>query len=189
MNSWCFFVKKRESYNNEILFYPLMKLSTIAIYFFLFLFSYKGEGQNLKLPKKFHGKVVAVKDGDTIEVLYENNIVTIRLAHIDCPEIKKHQPFGQAAKKFTSDICFGQLVTVENEGKFDRYRRCIAVIFNYNNENVNKALVKSGLAWHFLKYSTDRSYDALETIARKRKVGLWADENPTPPWQWRKPKE
>lgn len=162
-----------------------MNLPTIAISCFLFLFSCKGEEQNLKVPKIFHGKVVAVKDGDTIEVLYENNTVTIRLAHIDCPEIKKHQPFGQAAKKFTSNICFGQLVTVENEGKFDRYKRCIAVVINDKNENVNKALVKAGLAWHFLKYSTDTSYDELETKARLSKIGLWADESPTPPWQWR----
>ena len=110
-----------------------------------------------------------------------------RLAHIDCPEVKKQQPFGQAAKKFTSDICFGQMVTVENDGKFDRYKRLIAVIINNKNENVNKALVEAGLAWHFLKYSTDTSYDSLEAKARQNKIGLWADENPTPPWQWRKP--
>jgi micrococcal nuclease len=164
-----------------------MNLPKITLCCFLFLFSNRGERQNLKLPKIFQGKVIAVKDGDTIEVLYENNALTIRLAHIDCPEIKKHQPFGQAAKKFTSNICFGQLVTVENEGKFDRYKRCIAVIINDKNENVNKALVKAGLAWHFLKYSTDTAYDKLEAIARQSKVGLWADENPTPPWQWRKP--
>jgi len=164
-----------------------MSLPKIAICCFLFLCSFKGDDQYSKLPKKFHAKVIAIKDGDTIEVLYENNPVSIRLAHIDCPEIKKQQPFGQAAKTFTSDICFGQIVTVENEGKFDRYKRCIAVIINDNNENVNKALVKAGLAWHFLKYSKDSTYDDLETIARKSKIGLWADENPTPPWQWRKP--
>ncbi|MFT3679787.1 MAG: thermonuclease family protein [Ferruginibacter sp.] len=164
-----------------------MKLPKIAIcWLLLLLLSFK-EGQQGKLPAKFQGKVTAVKDGDTIEVLYEKSTVMIRLAHIDCPEVKKHQPFGQAAKKFTSGICFGQMVTVENEGKFDRYKRLIAVIINNNNENVNKALVKAGLAWHFLKYSTDNSYDELEAVARKNKIGLWADEHPTPPWQWRKP--
>jgi len=164
-----------------------MYLPKIALCFLFMLCSFKGTEQYVKLPKIFQAKVIAVKDGDTIEVLYENNAVMVRLAHIDCPEIKKHQPFGQAAKQFTSNICFGQLVTVENEGKFDRYKRIIAVIINNKNENVNKALVKAGLAWHFLKYSTDTSYDALEAIARQNKMGLWTDENPTPPWQWRKP--
>lgn len=164
-----------------------MSISKFAIFCFLSLYSCKAKEQHLSLPKDFQGKVIAVKDGDTIEVLYNNNTITIRLAHIDCPEIKKHQPFGQAAKKFTSDICFGQMVTVENDGAFDRYKRLIAVIINVQNENVNKELVKAGLAWHFVKYSTDTSYDDLELVARHNRTGLWADENPTPPWEWRKP--
>lgn len=141
----------------------------------------------VKFPTTFQAKVVGVKDGDTIEVLYENNPIVIRLAHIDCPEIKNHQPFGMAAKKFTANICFGQTVTVDNEGKFDRYKRLLAVIFNNQHKNVNKALVEAGLAWHFVKYSTDKSYDSLEAKARQNKIGLWADDNPTPPWLWRKP--
>lgn len=164
-----------------------MNLYKIAIFCILFLFSCQGTEKNLSLPEDFQGKVIGVKDGDTIEVLYESNPITIRLAHIDCPEIRKHQPFGQAAKKFTSDMCFGQIVTVENNGKFDRYKRLIAVIINDKNENVNKELVKTGLAWHYLKYSTNTSYDELEAVARQRKIGLWADENPIPPWEWRKP--
>lgn len=133
------------------------------------------------------GRVIAVKDGDTIEILFDGKPLTIRFAHIDCPELKKGQPFGQAAKKLTSDLCFGQTVTVINEGKYDRYKRLIAVIINEKNENVNKELVKAGLAWHFKKYSTDTSYDDLELNSRQNKIGLWADDNPTPPWDWRKP--
>ncbi len=145
------------------------------------------EKQHPEFPKDFRAKVIAVKDGDTIDVLYDGNTVAIRFAHIDCPEIKKRQPFGQAAKKFTADICFGQMVSVENEGKFDRYKRLIAVVFNNKNQNVNKELVSAGLAWHFAKYSSDTSYDGLEAIARRNKNGLWADESPTPPWNWRTP--
>lgn len=166
-----------------------MKLFKTTILCFLFLFSSQAAVKNSILPINFQGKVIAVKDGDTIEVLYLNNTIKIRLAHIDCPEVKMHQPFGQAAKQFTSSICFGQIVTVINQGKFDRYKRLIAVVINNKNENVNKALVKAGLAWHFLKYSADSSYAQLEVIARKNKVGLWADKNPTPPWLWRNHKK
>lgn len=104
--------------------------------------------------------------------------MTIRFAHVDCPEIKKGQPFGKAAKQFTSDHCFGQIVTVIDEGRYDRYKRLIAVILNEKNENVNKELVKEGLAWHFKRYSTDASYADLELVAKQNKVGLWIDENP-----------
>ena len=140
-----------------------------------------------EISNEITGKVIAVKDGDTIEILFDGKPMTIRFAHVDCPEIRKGQPFGQAAKKFTSDLCFGQTVTVINEGKYDRYKRLIAVIITEKNENVNKELVKAGLAWHFIKYSSDISYDDLELTARQNKIGLWADDNPTPPWNWRKP--
>jgi endonuclease YncB( thermonuclease family) len=132
------------------------------------------------------GKVIAVKDGDTIEILYDGRPLTIRFAHIDCPELKKSQPFGQAAKKFTSEHCFGQNVTVISEGKYDRYKRLIGVIVNESNENINKELVKAGLAWHYKKYSTDASYDSLELVARQNKIGLWIDPDPVAPWDWRK---
>jgi micrococcal nuclease len=164
-----------------------VKIFKIALVFFFLLFSCKGQQVQSKLPNNFQAKVIGVKDGDTIEVLFENEPITIRFAHVDCPEIKKHQPFGQAAKKFTSDICFGQIVTVENNGEFDRYKRLIAVIINDRNENVNKELVKAGFAWHFRKYSTDKSYHDLEFVARQNRTGLWADDNPIPPWDWRKP--
>lgn len=162
-----------------------MKSPKILFCLFIFLFSCESKNINHQLPKHFRSKVIAVKDGDTIDVLYDNIPVKIRFAHIDCPEIKNHQPFGQSAKKFTSDICFGQTVTVNSEGKFDRYNRLIAVIINENNKNVNKELIKAGLAWHFKKYSSDSSYASLENAAKIARVGLWADEFPIPPWIFR----
>jgi micrococcal nuclease len=155
------------------------------IFFLLFFLSCSNKAK--KIDKIITGKVIAVKDGDTIDILFDGKAFTIRFAHVDCPEIKKDQPFGQAAKKFTSDLCFGQIVTVINEGKYDRYKRLIGVIINEKNENINKELVKAGFAWHFKQFSTDSSFDDLELVARQNKIGLWAEENPIPPWNWRKP--
>lgn len=154
---------------------------------FLLLLFLSCSSEVKEIEKQITGKVIVVKDGDTIEILFDGKPLKIRFAHVDCPEIKKGQPFGQTAKKFTSDLCFGQTVTVINEGKYDRYKRLIAVIINEKKENVNKELVKAGLAWHFKKYSKDTSYNELELTARQSKIGLWADGNPTPPWDWRKP--
>ena len=56
----------------------------------------------------------------------------------------------------------------------------------FNNININKELVKNGLAWHFKKYSSDVEYAKLERQARKSKVGLWKEKNPIAPWDWRK---
>ena len=53
-------------------------------------------------------KVIGVKDGDTMAILFENKQIVVRLAHIDTPE--KNQPFGLKAKQFASDFCFGKTV-------------------------------------------------------------------------------
>lgn len=130
------------------------------------------------------GKVVAVKDGDTIEVLIEGKAITIRLSDIDCPE--KKQPFGTQARQFTSAKCFGQEVVVKHKGKRDRYQRLIAEIINEKGENVNLELVKAGFAWHFKKYSTDNKYAEAEIASRNTRIGIWAEPHPVPPWEWRK---
>jgi endonuclease YncB( thermonuclease family) len=137
-------------------------------------------------PSGLSGKVISVTDGDTIDILYENKPLRIRLEHIDCPEIRKKQPYGAAAKKFTSDKCFGQVVSIKHRNQIDRNKRLIGEVINADGLNVNKALVKAGLAWHFIKYSSNHEYAALEKSARAMKVGLWTDPNPTPPWNWRK---
>lgn len=140
-----------------------------------------------KYPSNLSGKVIGVTDGDTIDILYDNKPLRIRLAHIDCPEIRKQQPFGAQAKKFTSDNCFGQIVRVLHKNELDRNKRLIGEVINAQGLNINKELVKSGLAWHFIKYSSSQEYAVLEKNARATKVGLWKDPHPTPPWNWRKP--
>lgn len=132
----------------------------------------------------FEGKVIGVKDGDTIEVFYNGQGQTIRLLDIDCPE--KKQASGQKAKQFTSDFCFGKNVRVESNGT-DRYGRVLGTVY-VDGQNLNKALVKAGLAWHFKRYSKDQEYAELENEARSKKVGLWSESNPIAPWDFRKQK-
>ena len=135
--------------------------------------------------QKITAKVVGVKDGDTFVVLHEKKEIVVRLEHIDAPE--KNQPFGYKAKKFVSDFCCGKTVVVIGNGKKDRNGRWIGEIF-YNNQNLNKELVRNGLAWHYKRYSKSANYADLETAARKKKIGLWRDKDPGAPWNWRKSK-
>ena len=132
--------------------------------------------------QQFSGKVVAVKDGDTIEVLWEGKAQMVRLEHVDAPE--KRQDFGSVAKQFVSDFCFGKTVRVVGNGKRDRNGRMIAEVF-YNNQNLGKELVRNGLAWHYKKYSKSSVYAELEIRARARKNGLWKNDEAVAPWLWR----
>lgn len=133
----------------------------------------------------FTAKIIRILDGDTMEALYQNKPVKIRLAHIDAPEHKKKQAFGVQAKKALSNLCFGQTVTVHSE-KLDRYGRLIAIVVNNKKQVVNQEMIKLGMAWHFKKYSKDNLYAQLEIQARKQQKGLWKLPKPVPPWEWRK---
>lgn len=132
------------------------------------------------------GRVVGVSDGDTLTVLDSNNTqFKIRLAAIDAPE--KAQPFGQRGKQKLSDLCFGKSASIQIIST-DRYGRSVGDV-DCAGVNANEMMVQSGLAWVYRKY--DKGYGhlyGLEEDARNTRRGLWADDNHTPPWEWRKAK-
>jgi endonuclease YncB( thermonuclease family) len=134
------------------------------------------------LPLFFTAKVVGVKDGDTIEILYAGKSETVRLIDIDCPE--KKQPFGTKAKQFTSAMCFGKTVQIRTDGKRDKYKRMLATVF-VDKKNMNEELVKAGLAWHYKQYSKKEAFAKLEMKARKKRVGLWGEGRAVEPWVFR----
>ncbi|SHJ81533.1 nuclease homologue [Arenibacter nanhaiticus] len=77
------------------------------------------------------------------------------------------------------------MVTILSKGYFDRNGRLIGEIFDADGININKEMVRLGMAWHFKKYSDDMSYDKLEIEARDSKIGLWKDKEPVAPWDFR----
>lgn len=136
---------------------------------------------------EFTGKVVKVLDGDTICVLGDGQIVKIRLSDIDCPE--KCQPFGKAAKLFTSSQTFGKNVVVvsgESSPSVDRYGRTIASVFLPDGTCLNNGLLREGYAWQYTKYSNNPDLAHLQDEARSNGRGLWIESNPIPPWLYRK---
>ncbi len=132
----------------------------------------------------YEAKVVGVTDGDTIKVLKDNRTVKIRLHGLDCPE--KKQAFGTKAKQYTSEMVYGKTVEVNATDK-DRYGRTVAWVY-VDGQNLNLALVKAGLAWHYKRYSSDQALAEAEVEARKGKVGLWSDPHAIPPWEFRRSK-
>lgn len=131
---------------------------------------------------EFSGKVVSIKDGDTIEVMNGGRAERIRLAEIDCPE--SSQAFGDRAKQFTGDIVFGKVVTVKVRD-IDRYGRTVGEVILPDGKSLNRELVSAGLAWWYRQYSEDESIGKLESEARAARKGLWVDANPTAPWDYR----
>ena len=130
-------------------------------------------------------KVIGVKDGDTVEVMDNHNKTTIlRLAEVDCPE--KKQPYGNAAKQFTSKAVYRKTISYIITNK-DRYGRSVAKVY-YKNKYLSSELIKNGLGWHYKKYSNSKELALLEQKARTQRIGLWVDPNPVYPSDWRKGK-
>ena len=129
----------------------------------------------------FEGKVIRVSDGDTIVVLTQDKEqIKVRLNGIDAPE--KKQPFGKQSTKSLANLVAGKTVEIKKEGN-DRYGRTIGTVL-LDGLDVNKEMVANGYAWAFRKYS--KKYAPDESNAKHEKLGLWAEEDPTPPWEYRK---
>jgi micrococcal nuclease len=139
--------------------------------------------------ESYQAKVVSVSDGDTIKVLHQGKQVRIRLYGIDTPE--RGQAFGRKATKFTANRVAGKIVTVIHMDT-DRYGRAVAIVKSPNDpETVNAALVRNGFAWVYRKYCRANfcsDWIDYERNARSKRVGLWLDPNPMPPWEYRRRK-
>ena len=129
--------------------------------------------------------VVRVKDGDSLVVDSSGREVEVRLADIDTPEF--NQARGDEARDALRSLVDGKEVRLELIGG-DAYRRIVARVF-VGEVDVNAELVRRGLAWVRRAYDPAPSLIALEGDARQAERGLWADEDPVPPWIWRKTKQ
>jgi micrococcal nuclease len=130
------------------------------------------------------GKVIKIKDGDTVVVLDSlNHQTTLRLAEVDCPE--SSQAFGKKAKDFTIAQVATKNVTYQIVN-IDRYGRTVAKVYYDGGKYLSEEIIKFGFGWHYKQYSTSEKLAALERNARKEKLGLWFDKNATAPWAFRK---
>ena len=131
------------------------------------------------------GKVVGVTDGDTLTVLSARKQIKVRLADIDAPESK--QAFGNRSKQSLSDLCFNKTAKLEGDSK-DQYGRILGRV-HCDGVDANAEQVRRGLAWVYVQYAPKGSpLYAVQLGARGAKRGLWADDAPVPPWEWRRPK-
>ena len=129
-----------------------------------------------------------VTDGDTIVVLDVDKVQhKIRLQGINAPE--RRQAYGTKSKEHLSDLVAGKTVIVDYS-KYDRYGRVLGIVL-VNGEDVNLEQIEAGMAWHYKKYQREQSpsdrvkYSDAEREARRKKLGLWNDPNPSPPWDYR----
>lgn len=150
-----------------------MKINILS-FCFLFIFS-------VGFSQTYNGTIIRVIDGDTFAFQTTEGSLTVRMDGIDSPE--RNQPFGIESTDFMKQYLHKE-ATLKANG-VDRYGRTLGVLY-VDRKDINLLCIKGGFAWHYKQYSKDVQYSQAEEYARKNKLGLWALQNPIPPWDWRK---
>ncbi len=129
---------------------------------------------------------IRVVDGDTLRI----GKVNVRLHGIDAPEKAQRCQrdnidwlCGQEAAAHLRRLIGDRPVTCTEKDR-DRYGRVVAVC-HAGGEDLNRAMVRAGLAWAYLVYSRD--YEAAEWEAQLLGNGVWAGNvRAEPAWDWRR---
>jgi endonuclease YncB( thermonuclease family) len=132
--------------------------------------------------------VVKIKDGDTFEVQHGHATELIRLWGVDTPEWD--QPFSRQAKNFLKKMLLNRQVDIEPLS-LDIYGRTVARVYLFDVD-IGQILVEKGYAWVHIYYCNRKicsHWKKLEREARRKKIGLWQQDKPVPPWQWKKRKK
>jgi len=144
------------------------------------------------------GKVSEVSDGASVTVTDKAGMQRkIRLAAIDAPEPR--QPYARESRQHLTDMVLGKSVKIEWR-KQDRYGRIVGKLTLQappcatcpKTLDAGLAQLEAGLAWWDRATRREQSlsdqgyYEYAEFDARARRIGLWQDPAPMPPWEWRK---
>lgn len=125
------------------------------------------------------GEPASVIDGDTIQVGEK----TYRIEGIDAPEHGQKcgsWPCGKEATAAMAGLVEGHELECLEHGQ-DDFGRTIATC-NVGDIDIGRAMVLSGLAWAFTRYSD--TYVEEQAEAKRRGVGVWSGVFQTP-WEFR----
>lgn len=133
------------------------------------------------------GRLAAVIDGDTVDLITGSQTIRVRLACVDAPELAQ-KPHGQLAKDALTGL-LNQGTTVRYQPtSTDRYGRVVAEVFDRNNRNLGAQMVSLGRA--FVDPSDAAACDATTLMARQnqarqQRLGVWLDPALQKPWDFR----
>jgi endonuclease YncB( thermonuclease family) len=122
----------------------------------------------------------SITDADTLK----HGGVTYRLWGIDAPELGQTCTNGWPARRLAATrlqaLTAGQPVVCQEKDR-DRYGRIVAIC-RASGEDLGAILLREGMAWAFVRYSSD--YVSQEGLAKAALVGVHAHDC-QPAWEWR----
>jgi len=143
-------------------------------------------------PAAVEYQLTHASDGDSFELAdAQKRTFQVRLYGIDAPEAR--QAFGKDSRAHLLHLLKGQKVQLKTMYK-DNYQRTVAIVYLSRDGkadalSVNQRQIQAGMAWVYDYFCTSNicnTWKLEEAMAQKQKLGLWKDDHPVPPWQWRK---
>lgn len=140
---------------------------------------------------QWQARLLHAADGDSFTVRRADSgqRVKLRLYGVDAPE--SDQAYGQAARRSLLAMANGKVLTVKPMND-DPYGRVVAVVFaGKDTKSLNERQLEQGMAWYYEYFCHEpfcAEWKAREQQARRQRVGLWRDDHPQTPRQWRRQK-
>lgn len=134
------------------------------------------------LAETITGTCKRVLDGDTL-ILTDGT--TVQIWGIDAPE--KGQDYADKARNHLEKLTKDRKLTIEVKDT-DQYGRVVGEV-KAGNRDVAHFMVRTGMAWHD-EYNAPEAEGLNKSMygARKKRRGLWADDAPVRPYDFRKGK-
>jgi len=132
-------------------------------------------------------KVLEVRSGNTLVAANINRSVRIRLKAVAPPEAG--QPYADAAKDHLKTLLLDKEVTIDYTHFVGGYLEARVIL---NGVDIGSQMLRDGAAWFdhgtdFELNEADRDlYAQCEQAARTEKRGLWQQEKPVAPWEFRR---
>ena len=136
--------------------------------------------------------IYKIWDGDTSRASCNGQEIKVRYACFDSRETK--QDGGLDDRDFLRSL----INSANNKAKVDvikkdRYGRSVSELWIDRGkgwESVAVIMVANGHGWAYHQYKADcqvwNQVESAEQAAIRNRLGIWASNNPTAPWDWRK---
>lgn len=171
----------------------LSLVSSIAVVAAIVYYIVEGNLSPVSGVGKEEAVVISVVDGDTIRVMYQGSIESVRFIGIDAPEHDQGEWGERATNRLKSLVPPGSVVILEFDvQRRDKYNRLLGYVFTRDGLFVNEIMLREGLAMLYTFPPNVRYVDRLRAAqnhAREAGTGIWGKDGLTmTPQEYRRSK-